>query len=72
MVTVKIKGACSLFNVYTVVTAGHGITDWLWYIRTVIPQLGSYTMGSYKVLVYIVQAIYTILYPYRGLLNSRV
>ena len=58
MVTVKIKGtACSL---YTVVTASHGITAWLWYIRAVIPQLGSYTMSSYKVLVYIVQATYTI------------
>ena len=61
MVTVKIKGtACSLYNVYTVVTASHGITAWLWYIRAVIPQLGSYTMGSYKVFVYIVQATYTI------------
>ena len=65
MVTVRIKGtACSVYNVYTVVTASHGITAWLWYIRAVIPQLGSYTMGSYKVLVYIVlvivQATYTI------------
>ena len=61
MVTVKIKGtACSLYNVYTVVTASHGITARLWYIREVIPWLGSYTMGSYKVLVYIVQATYTI------------
>ena len=61
MVTVKIKGtACSLYNVYTVVTASHGITVRLWYIREVIPWLGSYTMGSYKVLVYIVQATYTI------------
>ena len=58
MVTVKIKGTtCSL---YTKVTASHGITAWLWYIRAVLPQLGSYTMGSYKVLVYIVQATYTI------------
>ena len=30
------------------------------YIRAVIPRLGSYTVGSYKVLVYIVQATYTI------------
>ena len=61
MVTVKIKGtACSLYNVYTVVTTSHGITAWLWYIREVIPWLQSYTMVSYKVLVYIVQASYTI------------
>ena len=56
MVTVKIKDtACSLYNVYTVVTASRGITAWLWCIRAVI-----YTMGSYKVSVYIVQATYTV------------
>ena len=56
MVTVKIKGtACSLYNVYTVVTASHGIAAWLWYIREVIPWV-----AIYKVLVYIVQATYTI------------
>ena len=45
MVTVKIEGtAYSLYNVYTVVTANHGITAWLWYmyIRAVIPQLCIY------------------------------
>ena len=72
VITIKIKGtACSLYNVYTVITASHGITAWLWYIREVIPWLGSYTMGSYKVLVYIVQATYTILEPYHGLHDLR-
>ena len=58
MVTVKIKGtARGLYNVYTVVTTSHGTTS---LALAVIPQLGSYTMGGYKVLVYIVQATYTI------------
>ena len=49
MVTVKIKGtACGLYNVYT---TSHGIAS---LALAVIPQLGSYIMGGYKVLVYIV------------------
>ena len=59
MVTVKIKGAtCGLYNVYTVVTTSPGIAS---LALAVIPQLGSYTMGGCKVLVYIVQATYTII-----------
>ena len=62
MVTVKIKGtAYCLYNVYTVVTTSHGITS---LALAVIPQLGSYTMRVYKMLVSIVQATYTI--AYRG------
>ena len=55
MVTLKIKGtACCLFNYnYTVVTTSHGITS---LALAVIPQLGIYAMGGYKVFVYIVQA----------------
>ena len=46
MVTVKIKGTtCSLYNVYTVVTASHGVTARLWYIREVIPSAGKLYHG---------------------------
>ena len=48
MVRVKIKGAaCGLYKVYTVVTTSQGMTA---LALAVIPQLGSYTMGRYKVL----------------------
>ena len=58
MVRVKIKGtACCLYSVDTVVTTSHGITS---LVLAVIPWLGSYTMGGYEVLVYTVQATYTL------------
>ena len=47
--------AYCLYNVYTVVTTCHGITS---LAQADIPQLGSYTMGEYEVLVYVVQATY--------------
>ena len=66
VVTLKIKGTAHCpYNVYTVVTISHGIYNFpgsgsYTTARAVIPQLGSYTTGRYKVFVYIVQATYTI------------
>ena len=43
-VTVKIKGtACSLYNVYTVLTTSNGITS---LTLAVIQQLGGYSMAG--------------------------
>ena len=59
MVTLKILGTvCCLYNIII-----HSSNHQPWYnclVRAVIPQLGSYTMGGYKVFVHIVQTTYTI------------
>ena len=58
MVTVNIKGtACDPYNTYTIVTTNHGITAMT---RQLYHSQGSYTMGEYEMLVYIVQATYAI------------